>query len=155
MGVRLGVFGHAGDINDDDWFIADDPRIVTGRQQGNFTRSKFLCAAVIHEHVQPSGNVILQVRGFAAFGLGDGFDARGPFPSGLEGGAAEGDAAEFDEFDFAVGETADIVGFRKIFALHFGHKIPRFLFWVDQGEINQMTRTGKRFLSVGCAGKPG
>jgi hypothetical protein len=42
---------------------------VARREQGNFTRPEFLLVAVIQQNGEPPGDVILQVRRFAAFGF--------------------------------------------------------------------------------------
>ena len=75
MLMRFGVFDHAGNINYHHRFVADDPRVVSRREQRDFARPEFLCATVVHQHVEPAADVILQVGRFAAFGFYDGLDA--------------------------------------------------------------------------------
>ena len=80
----LGVIAHAGDVHDHGWFVADHPGIVARREVGNVTGTKFQLAAVVHDHMQPAGNVILQVGSLAALSVHQRFDAGGPFPARLE-----------------------------------------------------------------------
>ena len=46
MRVRLGIFDHAGNIHHHHRLVADDPGIVTRRQQGHFARTELRLAAI-------------------------------------------------------------------------------------------------------------
>jgi hypothetical protein len=64
--MRLGVLAHARDVNQHHGLAARRPGIVPGRQHRDFARPEFGLPAVIHHHMQPPGNVVLQVRRLTA-----------------------------------------------------------------------------------------
>src|SRR5271166_3667716 len=90
---RLGVIGHAADIEDDHGLIADDPGVVAWRQQRHVAGAELLFTAVVHADAEPARDVVLEVRGLATLGLGHGFERCGPLPARLKRAAAEGDTA--------------------------------------------------------------
>ena len=108
FGLASVVF-HPGDVDDDHGFIADNPGVVTGWDVDGFAGADVAFGAIVHPEVHGSGELDSEMGGLAARGTGDGFDVGGPAPSGLEGCAAEGDAANGDEFDFAVWELASFL----------------------------------------------
>jgi hypothetical protein len=59
--------------------------------------------------MQTAGNVVLQVRGLAALGVRQRFDAGGPFAAGLQGGAPEGDVIDGYQFNLAFVEGAGLI----------------------------------------------
>lgn len=64
----LGIIDHPLEIHHDGRFIADHPGVVAGREERHTSRSAIELAAVIHDDVQLSRHVILEMSRFAAFG---------------------------------------------------------------------------------------
>src|ERR1035441_5554897 len=107
--LMLGVVLHAGDVHDHHWVVAHHPGVMARRDPGNISRTKLLLAAIVHDHMQAARDVVLQVRGLAALSLHERFDARGPFPAGLQSRAPEGHVVDRYQFYLALVERARLV----------------------------------------------
>jgi hypothetical protein len=93
--------------------VTDDPAIVAGRAGGNVEEragAEFVDGAVVEGGGGAAGEDQADVFDVAARGTNRGADVQGPLPAGLVGGAADGDAADADEFEFSFFEDADFVG---------------------------------------------
>jgi hypothetical protein len=101
-----------GDIGD----VADYPAIVAGRA-GRYVEkgagAEFVDGAVFHSSGGATGNDQADVLDVAARCAYQGADMERLLPTGLIGGAADGHAADTDEFKFAFSEGANLVGLFK------------------------------------------
>jgi len=83
---------HPREINYYGRFIANNPGVVSRRQQRHFAGSDLVFSPVLHAISDTSGYMILQVARLAAFGIYQWFYARRPFPARLEGGTPKSDS---------------------------------------------------------------
>jgi hypothetical protein len=105
-----GVVGGAHHVDGDVGFVADDPAVVAGLDVEDVAGIHLDDAAIIHCRSGSTGDNHTDVGDIAAL-LAQGFaDVLGPAPTGLIRGAADGHAAEMDEFELAFFEGADFVG---------------------------------------------
>src|ERR1035437_1839718 len=116
--LMLGVVLHAGDVHDHHGVVAHHPGIMAGREPGLVSGTKVLRGAIIHDHMQAARDVVLQVRDLAALSLHERFDARGPFPAGLQRRAPEGHVVDGYRFYLALVERARLVRTSKALLLH-------------------------------------
>jgi len=115
-----GVVDHALEIDHDDWFVSNDPRIMSCRHQRYFSGSDILLGTVIHHDVEDAGYVILKVGSLAALCFRYRFHVFGPFPSGFELGSAYSCSAYLYKVDLAFLELADLVWRIEMFNFHLG-----------------------------------
>jgi hypothetical protein len=111
----LRVIDHSLEIDDDYGFIADYPRIVAWWYETEVAGFCVELCAVIHLDSHCAGNLILEMRGFAAIRVHDGLDRGEPSPSGLKGGAAYRRTANIDEFETSLWELAHFIGLTEMF----------------------------------------
>src|SRR3984957_15057437 len=98
MGVGCGgVVEHALEIYDHGSLIADDPGVMTARQQRHVAGPAIEFGAVVHFDPEHAGHVILEMWGFAAPRLGDRLHRRNPSPTRLENGAPDRGAPDLDQ----------------------------------------------------------
>src|SRR5438445_4358824 len=76
----LGVVHHPADVDDDYRLVAHYPAVVAWWQQRDLARPEFRHAAIVHDDVEPSRNMILEVGRLTTLGLGQGLDRSGPAP---------------------------------------------------------------------------
>ena len=68
------VIDHALKVDGDDWFVSDNPPIVAWRNQGDFASLDVSLCAIIHEHMQGSRYLVLEMWSFTALRLCDRLD---------------------------------------------------------------------------------
>jgi len=122
VGVVLSPYKMQGDIR----FITDHPAVVTGRSGRNVeerTSAEFVNGTVLHRSRGAAGEYQSNMLYVAARSADAWPDVNGPFPSGLVGGAADGHAADADEFEFSFFEGSYLVGFFKTFQNGLKHRI--------------------------------
>ena len=89
----LRVIRHPRDIDYHDRFVAHDPCIMPRRQQRYFTWTKLILTPIVHTDSETAGDMVLQVRSLAAFGIYNWFYAGRPFPPRLQCGTSERNSA--------------------------------------------------------------
>lgn len=109
LSMPLRVVDHPLEIDDHGGLVADGPGIVPGGQEGHIARFAIQLGAIVHEHAEHAGDMVLEVRGLAAFRLGDGLHAFRPAPAGLEDGPGNGGTADGDQLEPPFGNLADVV----------------------------------------------
>lgn len=77
-------------IDCDDRFFADNPGVMPLRKTGDVARPCDELGSVVHPDGQLSGDVVLEMRRFAALRSGDRFDLIRPAPPRFEGQPANG-----------------------------------------------------------------
>src|SRR5271170_2191150 len=109
----FGVVTRAKPVNDYDGLVTDHPGVVTLGQGSNIPRPGNEFGAIVHLDSESAGHVILEMRGLAAVGLGNGRDVGGPAPAGFEHKAADLGTANTDNLRSAIRKFADFIGFGK------------------------------------------
>lgn len=120
----LGVFGDAGEVEEDGGLVAGDPGVVAGGHVEEVAGAVLDLGAVVHLDGHFAFQDIAGVGGLAGGGVDDGLNVLGPFPAGLESADADGGFAELEnvELAFAVFEGTGFIGGRGRFANEFlGH----------------------------------
>src|ERR1700726_3900031 len=100
------------------WRVAHHPTIVTGRPGWNVKESagaEFMNRAVFHGSSRAAGEHHANVFDVAARGAHTRSDMHGPFPSRLIRSAADGHAADADEFKFSFFECSYFIGLFEMF----------------------------------------
>jgi hypothetical protein len=106
----VGVFAGAEEMQRHIRLISDDPTVVTGRDVKQITGFHLNDAAVVHCGSGAAREDETDVLDLAALLSLRGANVRGPLPSRLIAGTANGHAAEVDEFELAFFEGARFVG---------------------------------------------
>src|SRR2546425_5397679 len=95
---RLRVVDHPLKVHDDRWLVSHDPSVVARGEEGHVARPAIELASVVHPNPQHPRDVILEVGGFAALGLGDGLQRGCPSPAALKNSTTDGCTPDLDEF---------------------------------------------------------
>jgi hypothetical protein len=111
--LLFGVIDHALEIHDDRRFVANYPGIVPYRQERDIAGMASQTNPIVHQDLDGARNLVLKVRGFAALGLGQRLDRRGPFPSWLKSSAANHRATDLYNFHFPMGKAPDFTRLPK------------------------------------------
>jgi len=106
----LRVIDHALEVDHDYWFVSDNPSIVPWRNQGDIASFGLSLCAIIHEHVQGSRYLVLEMRSFTAFRLCDRLDVSGPSPSRLEHSSSNRRSSNLHKLKFALLKRSCLVG---------------------------------------------
>ena len=106
----LRVIDHALEVDHDYWFVSDNPPIVPWRNQGDIASLGLSLCAIIHEHVQSSRYLVLEMRSFTALRLCDRLDVSGPSPSRLEHSSPDRRFADLHKIKFALLKGSCLVG---------------------------------------------
>ena len=108
-----GVVGGAEEMQGDVRLVAYDPAIVAGRS-GRYVKERagteFVDDTIVHRSGGATGKNQPNMLGVAARRSYSWAHVRGPLPSGLVSGAANGHAADVDDLELALFECADFIG---------------------------------------------
>src|SRR4030095_8867718 len=115
---------HPLEIHHDGRLVSDYPSVVSRGEERHVAWATFKLASIVHTDPQHSGHVILKVRGFAALGLGDRLNRRGPSPPRIKDSATDSCASDLDEFHSSVGKLPNLVGLSKLLQFRFVHCPP-------------------------------
>jgi hypothetical protein len=105
--------------------ITYHPAIVTGGAGRNIEESaggKFANGAAFDGRSRTAGKCQAHVLDVAARGTHAGADVDGPSPAGLIGGAADGEAANPNDFEFSFIEGSDFIGLIKSLQNDVAHR---------------------------------
>ena len=106
----LRVVDHALKVDGYDWFVSNNPSIVPWRNQGDFASLDVSLCAIIHEHMQCSRYLVLEMRSFTALCLCDRFDVSRPSPSRLEHSSSDRSFADLHKLKFSLLKGSCLVG---------------------------------------------
>ena len=120
-------------VDHDDWFVSDNPPIVPWGNQGDIASLDVSFCAIIHDHMQCSRYLVLEMRSFTALRLYDRLDVSGPPPSRLEHSSPDRRFADLHKLKFSPLKRSCLV--RSIRTLNFQftqcssnqvhHRLPR------------------------------
>ena len=104
------IIGHALKVDDDHWLVSDNPRIVPWGNKCDIARLTVFLCAVVHEHVQCSRYVVLEMWCFTALRLHDRFHVSGPSPSRLEYSSSNRRFSNLHKLNFTFLKRSCLVG---------------------------------------------
>src|ERR1700683_618368 len=90
----LGVVTGTKPVDHHHRLLADDPGVVAFRERGDISGTRDELRAIVHPDGEFAGDVVLEMRGFAARGLGERLDVIGPAPAWLKYQATDLRAAD-------------------------------------------------------------
>src|ERR1700722_10812152 len=102
--------------------ITHDPTIVTGRPRWNVKEhsgAEFVDRTVVHRRCSTTGKYQSHMLDVTARRPDAGPDVKGPLPSRLVRGPANGHAPDADKFEFSFFERSHLVGLFKTFQNRF------------------------------------
>ena len=104
-------------VDHDDWFVSDNPPIVPWRNQRSIASLEVSLRAIIHDHMQCSRYLVLEMWSFTALRLCDRLHVSGPPPPRLEHGSCDRRFADLHKLKFSLLKGSCLVG--GIRALNF------------------------------------
>ena len=107
---RRGQLGGRGEVDHDEWFLADHPRVVARGVVVGVARAEFRLGTVVHSHPQPSRDHDGGVRELARAAADDRLHVGGPAPAGAEYRPPDSGAADVHHEQLAVLETPLVLG---------------------------------------------
>src|SRR5215204_3987646 len=118
----LRVVAELAEVDEDARLVADDLRVVPGRDRHDVAGPAFALGAVVHDHLHPPGHAVAEVGDLARVGPGDRLDVLGPPPARLEGATADHPAADVHHLSLAVAlERSHLVGGVEALYLYVRH----------------------------------
>jgi hypothetical protein len=108
---RLGVVPCGTPVESNAGLAANDPRIVTGRDDERITGPKVALGSIVHRNVHPAGDDVSGVGRLAGLGASDRLDVVGPPPARLENSSAHDGSGNRHHPEFTVGELSDFIWF--------------------------------------------
>jgi len=132
------IIGHALKVDGDDCFVSDNPRIVPwGNQRDVASLAVSLCA-IIHDHMQCSRYLVLEMRSFTALCLCDRLDVSGPSPSRLEHSSPDRRFADLHKLKFSLFKRSCLVGSIRTLDFHFAQ--------CSSNHMHNWLATGREYL---------